>query len=79
MRAYDTIGKDAIHIILSLAIRQGGAQSSALITHIFPERRKSRKRKETHSPSLCFNERMHYTVFRIMLVLIVYEDAYSRH
>ena len=39
-------------IIISLAIWQFAAWSSTWITHNFPERRKHRKQKETHAPSL---------------------------
>ena len=41
-----------INIIIYLAIRQCAAWSSKLISHDFPERRKPRKQKETHAPSL---------------------------
>ena len=41
-----------IIIIIYLAIRQCAARSSALIPHNFPERRKPRKRKETHIPGM---------------------------
>ena len=41
-----------VFIIVSLAIRQCAARSSTWITHNFPERRKPRKQKETHAPSL---------------------------
>ena len=41
-----------IVVIIYLDIRQCAAWSSTLITHNFPERRKPRKHKETHAPSL---------------------------
>ena len=51
----------ADYIIVSLAIRQCAAWSSTLITRNFPERRKPRKQKETHTPSIppfCANFRL---------------------